>query len=46
MTELHGLGISDEPGYECWEVGVTGRTIRIFLADGESTGLLVAEIRN
>ena len=26
--------------------GVTGRTIRVFLADGEPTGILLAEISN
>jgi len=46
MTELHGLGVSDEPGYKCWKAGVTGKTIRIFLADGEPTGILLAEISN
>ena len=42
----HGLDTNDEPGHECWEAGVTGKTIRIFLADGEPTGILRAEISN
>jgi len=46
MTESHGPGISDEPGHKCWEAGVTGKTIRISLADGEATGIPLAEISN
>ena len=44
MTESHGPGISDEPGHKCWGPGVTGKTVRIFLTDGEPTGILLAEI--
>ena len=46
MTESHGPGISDEPGHKCWGPGVTGKTVRIFLADGHPSGILLAEISN